>query len=706
MARLVLCVLALLACGLADPVHKVQQKIADHEFLQHQVEVLNLFYHIHEPIHEPELQHWDQWDLIQNIEKYTNETAVKLYSELVKADLILPRGVPFSILEPTHLLEAKLLYNVLYSAKDFTTFYKTAVFVRNKVNEGLFVYVLSVVLLHHPGTQGIVIPPIYDIFPSYFHNAHVLTTAQRINTHGKQWIEHYPSTYVWDENVVIRWNDTVWPYFTDDYTLTYFTHDVNLNAYYYNHNLLYPYWLGGQETPLIKDRRGEFWWFLHKQIITRYYLERLSNGFGEIPVLDFNVVKQGYVPQISYHNGIPFPVRPNHFHLDQPEFVEAIEKIVDYEHRVREAIDRGYVINHVGEHINIHTPEAIDILGRLIEGGVDSPNPKYYKDFISIWKALLGNTLWHKQRYHNDLVALVVPSVLEHYQTALRDPAFYSIWKRVLGLFTAWQKTLPSYDVHQLTVPSVTIKSVEVDKLVTFFENVYLNVTNHLHLNEHESKAVADDVTVLVQRPQLNHKVFTVRVNVTSEVAKTVLVKFFLAPKYDSNGEEIPLHLNTENFYLLDIFPYDLPVGNVVIKRESTDNWLTIRNWTPGYEVYEKAYNALHGKGQFVLDRTHRLNGFPDHLLLPKGRVGGFPFVLLVHISEFRPSKIPQGSNYDPIVSYGLGSGARWLSDEPFGYPVDRPLYQWQADLVPNLHIEDVHIFHKHVPEVVVPQVV
>lgn len=66
-----------------------------------------------------------------------------------------------------------------------------------------------------------------------------------------------------------------------------------------------------------------------------------------------------------------------------------------------------------------------------------------------------------------------------------------------------------------------------------------------------------DEVSVLVQRPQLNHKAFTVRVSVKSEVAKTVVVKFFLAPKYDSKGYEIPLHQNTENFFMLDQFLYD-----------------------------------------------------------------------------------------------------------------------------------------------------
>lgn len=65
------------------------------------------------------------------------------------------------------------------------------------------------------------------------------------------------------------------------------------------------------------------------------------------------------------------------------------------------------------------------------------------------------------------------------------------------------------------------------------------------------------DFGVLVQRPVLNHKDFEIRVHVKSSVAKTVLVKFFLAPKYDSYGSEIPLNKNTENFLQFDVFTYD-----------------------------------------------------------------------------------------------------------------------------------------------------
>lgn len=264
-----------------------------------------------------------------------NVTAVKIYGKLFENGL-LPRAVPFTILLPEHRFEAVTLFNVLFSAKDYTTFYKTAAYFREHVNEGIFVYVLSTAILHRKDTQGIVVPPIYEIFPSYFHNGEIITTAQRINTHH---------TWTNQDNVVIKWNETVWPYFNYDNVVSYFTQDHELNTYYYNYHLTYPFWLGGETCPLVKDRRGEWWWFMHKQIVTRYYMERLSNGLGEIPELGLDVVQEGHFSGLIYHNGIPYPVRPNHYHLDQPWLIDELTKISDYERRIRDAIGRGYVVN-------------------------------------------------------------------------------------------------------------------------------------------------------------------------------------------------------------------------------------------------------------------------------------------------------------------------------------------------------------------------
>lgn len=50
-------------------------------------------------------------------------------------------------------------------------------------------------------------------------------------------------------------------------------------------------------------------------------------------------------------------------------------------------------------------------------------------------------------------------------------------------------------------MPGVKIEKVEVDKLVSYFEYTYMNVTNHLHLNQFESKIITWHILAL---PELN----------------------------------------------------------------------------------------------------------------------------------------------------------------------------------------------------------
>lgn len=703
---LLLCSLALfVAGGLCDPIrHAKTPKQGDKTFLQRQVEIANLFHHIHEPIcftEQTEVLNTQKFDW--NVEHYSNVTAVKIYVDITKCGLI-PRGVPFTFLEGSHKFEAVTLFHVLFSAKDYQTFYKTAVWARQHVNEFLFVHVLTVVVLNRHDTQGIVIPPLYEIFPSFFNNAEIMTTAQRINTHGHRWVEHYPHTLVHNKDVVIQANYTFWPYYTSQQVLVdYFTHDHGLNTWYYNQFLMYPSWLGGKTVHLVNDRRGEWFWFMHKQLMTRYYMERLSNGLPEITELSWNSpVVEGVTSGLVYPNGIPFPVRQNYFDIEEhPEYTELLTKIQDYEHRIRDVIDKGYVEMMNGAPITLRTPQAIDIIGRLIESNVDSPDAQYFRDFISLWKTVLGNSVWHHSTNHD--ANLVVPGVLDHYHTALRDPAFYMLWKRVLAIFDQFFHHLPLYKRHELALPSVEITNVDVGKMVTYFENSYVNISNYLYLENHEAEHQHDHVSVLVQRPRLNHKVFTVKVNVKcADATRPVLVRFFLAPKYNSEGHEIPIHENYENFLQLDEFVYELKQGENEIHRDSTENVWMIDDWHSYHDIRTSAYEALHGSGKFELDSRQQFDGFPSRLLLPKGRVGGMPFIFLVHITEHKTPQVTYGTGFDPTVSLGLGSGARHLTDLPMGFPVDRPLHTWQIVGLKNLVMKDVMIHHKHTAEMTV----
>nr|AAB86645.1 riboflavin binding hexamerin precursor [Hyalophora cecropia] len=693
MALLSLFVLALIfAPGLCDPVRTVDSV----EFAKKQIDISLLYYHAREPNHVSKcITISASWSIENNINHYKNETAVKIWIEMKKQNWLLPLSVPFSPLNPSHQFEAITLFNILYSAKDYDTFYKTTVYMKDRVNQDLFIYVLSILHIHRSDLEGYAIPPIYEVLPEYFNNGEIMTTAQRIGVHGSHMIEYYPSTYKWDNSVVIRWNTTVWPYQCQSTPMSYYLHDYSLNAHYYYHHLTYSKWLGGDVIPLLKERRGEWYWFVHKQLVTRYYMERLSNGFGEIDELSGDVVNEGYNFGYMYHNGIPYPVRPNHFHLDHPEHIGEIEKIKNYERRLRDAIESGYIINSAGDHVDISSPEAIDILGRLIEAGVDSPNVHYYKDFISSWKYVLGNSLWYRHNYNNpgSATPVLIPSALEHYQTALSDPAFYMIWKRVLKLFSLWHHRLPQYKNEELALTDVTIEKVEVDKMVTYHEYTYTNISAAIHMNEVQSQLMYDKESVLVQYARLNHKKFNIRVQVSSKVTKKVEVKFFLAPKYDSRGFEIPLHANSENFFLLNHFVHELTAGENVIVRESTQNSFTVDDLESAYEIYMKAQNIVEGKKETLKERTKHLDFFPHHLLIPKGRVGGMPFVLMVYISELHPSKVSSEDKY----------GARFLSGTPLGFPVDRPLHWWQIQNLQNIYFHDVMIHHKPTPEIVVP---
>ncbi|KOB74357.1 Storage protein 1, partial [Operophtera brumata] len=619
---------------------------------ERQLDILQLFSHIQEPTYIKKFQDIaSSWSIEKNIDQFRNVTAATQYAIMIRSKWIMPRNIPYAVYEPTHNIETITAFNVLYSAKTYDAFFKTAVYLREITNEGLFVYAFSVAILHRSDTQGLTIPPIYNTFPNFFVSADVLLAGNKINAQGKDLVAKYPSTYVKDDTVVIKGDASLWAYRTDKLNdISYFTHDHSLNALYYYNTLEYPPWLSSNVVPgLKKDRRGEIWFYSLKQLVARYYLERLSNGLGEIPALS-NEIAEGYTPGLLHGNGVPFPSRPDNFRIDQNKFATKLEAAKEFERRIWEAIEKGFYVT-----VNIMKDDDIDVLGLLIQSNADSPNSYFYKDFLRLYLSIIGNTV--------------------HDSVELAD-----------DLFNHWNKIVRYYTPEQLSVSGVKIEKVETDKLVTFMQKTYVNLTNALPLNENERKQGADEVSVLAEYSRLNHKDFTIKVNAKSEAAKTVLVKFFLAPKYDSKGNKINVRLNTENFFQFDEFTYELKSGENVITRASTDNDWTVKDWLSSAQLYEKV-----ASGKWVPDAKQFITQFPDNLLLPKGNVNGMTFQLAVFVDD----DVPISLNYDPAISLGLGSGTRFTSDKPLGYPMNRPLYPWQLVNVKNIFFQDVVIYHE-----------
>lgn len=118
------------------------------------------------------------YSIEENIASYRDPQVVKTFLKYYREGY-LPRGEIFSEFYPHKLKQAKALFELLYEAKDYDTFYKTAVWARNNMNEGLFLYSFSVAVIHRPDTYGIILPPIYELYPYYFFNAEVIEKAQQ-----------------------------------------------------------------------------------------------------------------------------------------------------------------------------------------------------------------------------------------------------------------------------------------------------------------------------------------------------------------------------------------------------------------------------------------------------------------------------------------------------------------------------------------------
>lgn len=93
---------------------------------------------------------------------------------------MLPRGQVFTMMDKEMHHQAVVLFRVLYSAKTFDVFYNTAVWARFHVNEHMYVYVLSVAVIHRLDTRLMKLPPLYEMMPHLFFNDDVMQRAYNI----------------------------------------------------------------------------------------------------------------------------------------------------------------------------------------------------------------------------------------------------------------------------------------------------------------------------------------------------------------------------------------------------------------------------------------------------------------------------------------------------------------------------------------------
>ncbi|CAG9111352.1 unnamed protein product [Plutella xylostella] len=617
------------------------------------------------------------YDIAANIENYTNKKAVEEFLH-IHDNRINVQQMPFTIFNDRMREEAIALYRVFYYAKDFETFYKTAAWARVWINEGMFVYSFSIAVLTRPDTVLMVLPTPYEIYPYHFFNADVVNKVRRAKMQEgfiqTEVAEKYGITY--ENNVyTVLANYSGWSHFdNEEQKIAYFTEDIGLNSFYYYFHAVFPFWMKDNETTSpFTERRGEAFYYFYQQLLARYYMERLTNGLGEIPEFSWKLpVKTGYTPNLVAHTLYPFVTRNNYYNLQTPANAHALQYLESFEENFMHMLEQGYFKGDKKE-VNLKNWKSINFVGNYWGFNVDlykSGTKNFQKYYEVIARELLGAAPEPTDEYYT------APVALEQYTTALRDPVFYQLYKHILYYFQQYKQYLDPYTKETLSFTGVKVNDVKVDHLTTFFDYFKSDVSNLIQRNQAEHKDVKAWFHAI--QPRLNNKPFNVEIEVKSEVATDAVVRIFLGPKYDSNGYPISLEDNWMNFMTLDTFNYKLTQGKNQIVRNS-EHFLSFAD--DAYTTYD-LLNFLK-ENKVPTDMSEASFFMPRRLMLPKGTESGFPFQIYVIVSPHVPT----------TGAYKNFRGFFW-DNKPFGFPFDRPvneLYFWQS----NMFMKDVKIYHE-----------
>ncbi|KAH8294882.1 hypothetical protein KR018_003854 [Drosophila ironensis] len=753
--------LALLAClGLAAAAsfHQTHEvKIADKSFLPKQKFLLEIVYRMEDALMFEEL--------IKKGEKfyfdesyYTHyDIYMKKFFEAYKAHALLPKGEFFGALVMPHAKQARGLFNFFYYAKDWETFMHNVAWARMHVNEGMFVYALTLAVIHRQDFHGLMLPSIHEIFPQFFFNSKFVYEAEKFDyemwmkmsmyekeymdvyykNHAQgygygnmyqsgdymymkdfkmwQWWklmglgEHWYSEdkYILRENIYEFNQDSKWLsmmkdvkvwWMPVDYTrdlnvyneeskLSYFTEDLGWNTYWYYLNMDYSFFLDGTTFNLKNDRRGEWWMYNVHQLLSRYYMERLSHGFGDIPEFSwFHQIEMGYDPQMIYYNGIGYSYRKNYYEMETYGNFEILDKITSFMKRIQTIVDIGYYKTIDGHMIDLRKPESIEYIGNMMQGNVDAMDKMFYQFWYMLAHMYFADTDFHQMD--------VYPNVMLNFETMMRDPMYYMFYKYIAQVYFKFMHYLPKYTKEQLLMPGVTMKHVDISELTTYFDLVDFDVTNMLNdkMVFHDGKFVWDK-SLYARQMRLNHKPFTYTYTIESDKVEKVVVRAFLGPKFDEYGKTISLSENRMNFMEIDEFFYELKAGTNMIKRNSNEFYWTVKDRTTYTELYHYVMMAFDGKYDFPLDISEPHCGFPDRLILPMGWKKGMPMQMFFMVMPYNAPAHEQFSTYDYTYSCGIGSGARFIDSMPFGYPFDREIDEYEF-FVPNMYFKDIMIYH------------
>jgi len=449
-----------------------------------------------------------------------------------------------------------------------------------------------------------------------------------------------------------------------------------------------------------KDRQGELFVWMHKQMLARYDAERVAVGLDPVVLLkDYkNPIREGYLP--------------NKFLLNYNEKSEIKDLQDKYDYRLpNSSIDPGStkMVDGWLSAINKSIDDGVfyndpDKLGRTIDP--DRMNPdlfedKEWKDKYGIFHAMghvfiaaiVGNQQVIDALKKNPDVGKAVPSgLIGNVSIAAKDPAFYR-WHRLVD--ETFNRAFESMNPRVFSdAPNVEIKpcdlrfvfkdelvkvcpSGEKDRWQDYAEKNYAQIkyTDVLQTKMVPRNLRTPDGSIQIEHlfPREFYYIFKVTNKTTRDgfnpstqklepiaTEKLVTLRVFIVP-------EVLAH-DRKQWIEMDKFKVKLNKSGETIISRAAELSSVIRK--PAQKVFDDTPGD-------DFDNDYCGCGWPYHLLLPRGTRDGMKFKLFVFISDWNVDKVPDGTEEGSLSMCGRKIAnerpALYPDARDMGYPFDRP---------------------------------
>jgi tyrosinase len=471
--------------------------------------------------------------------------------------------------------------------------------------------------------------------------------------------------------------------------MNWYREDPNLNEHHEHWHLVY-YGQGipdvkNTENRIQKDRHGELFIYMHRQMLARYDAERLGIGLEQVIPFDDNYcapIKEGYKPNENLvdvkDDYTTFGSRePKSILRDTDEFtIDGMEKS---RKKLEKAIEKG--------EFDGGTKIDINLLGAVVESYELLEKKKLIESYGKLHMA--GHLVI--AQINDD------PGVMYDTRTAARDPVFWRWHRHIDNLINTWEEKQEPNDFSNS--PPVNLKDVifvfkdklpinygeTQDKEATEFgkqkfggENFYTDVSNSEYVTDELQTKMKSRTWTHIEDSGLSEEIdylfprefyYYFRVENTSSSSFNATFRVFIVPE--------ELAESRRHWIELDKFKETLsPNSNVVCRDCDMSSVVRQPPQKTEDELDDTSLPIDTADKENNPNKTFCDCGWPFHLLIPRGRRGGMKFKLLVFISDWTEDEVPAPSlERCGSISY---CGAEKPTDKypdkkPMGYPLDRP---------------------------------